>query len=69
MGAGEKKERTNRFFSLTSGVVGNFFQLHKDLELVEYLLSYSMKTTELGLAPPFFWSRSTVELLELVVFG
>jgi hypothetical protein len=54
MGAGEKKERTNRFFSLTSGVVGNFFQLHKDLELVEYLLSYSMKTTELGLAPPFF---------------
>jgi hypothetical protein len=54
MGAGEKKERTNRFFSLTSGVVGNFFQLHKDLELVEYLLSYSMKTTELGPAPPFF---------------
>jgi hypothetical protein len=50
-------------------VVGNFFQLHKGLELVEYLLSYSMKTTELGLAPPFFWSRSTVELLELVVFG
>jgi hypothetical protein len=42
------------FFSLTSGVVGNFFQLHKDLELVEYLLSYSMKTTELEPAPPFF---------------
>jgi hypothetical protein len=28
-----------------------------------------MKTMELGLAPPFFWSRSTVELLELGVFG
>jgi hypothetical protein len=39
------------------------------LDLVEYLLSYSMKTMELGPAPPFFWSRSTVELLELVVFG
>jgi hypothetical protein len=39
------------------------------LELVEYLLSYSMKATELGPALPFFWSRSTVELLELVVFG
>jgi hypothetical protein len=39
------------------------------LDLVEYLLSYSMKTAELGPAPPFFWSRSTVELLELVVFG
>jgi hypothetical protein len=24
---------------------------------------------ELGPAPPFFWSRSTVELFELVVFG
>jgi hypothetical protein len=39
------------------------------LDLVEYLLSYSMKTTELGPAPPFFLRRSTVELLELVVFG
>jgi hypothetical protein len=28
-----------------------------------------MKTMELGSAPPFFWSRSTVELLELGVFG
>jgi hypothetical protein len=39
------------------------------LDLVEYLLSYSMKTMELGPTPPFFWSRSTVGLLELVVFG
>jgi hypothetical protein len=28
-----------------------------------------MKTMELGPAPPFFWSRFTVELLELGVFG
>jgi hypothetical protein len=28
-----------------------------------------MKTMELGSAPPFFWSRSTVELLELGVIG
>jgi hypothetical protein len=37
--------------------------------LVEYLLRQSMKIMELGAVPPFFWSRSTVELLELVVFG
>jgi hypothetical protein len=64
-----RKKKGQTVFSLTSGVVGNFFQLHKGLELVEYLLSYSMKTTELGPASPFFWSRSTVEPLELVVFG
>jgi hypothetical protein len=52
-GRGGEKRKDEPFFSLTS-VVGNFFQLHKDLELVEYLLSYSMKTTELGPAPPFF---------------
>jgi hypothetical protein len=68
-GRGGEKRKDEPFFSLTSGVVGNFFQLHRDLELVEYPLRYSIKTMELGPAPPFFWSRSAVELLELGVFG
>jgi hypothetical protein len=37
------------------------------LDLVEYLLSYSMKTMELGPAPPFFGADP--ELLELILFG
>jgi hypothetical protein len=36
MAAGERKKKHRTVFSLTNGVVGNFFQLHKDLELVEY---------------------------------
>jgi hypothetical protein len=38
MAAGERKKKHRTVFSLTSGVVGNFFQLHKDL----------------GPTPPFF---------------
>jgi hypothetical protein len=45
-------------------VVGNFHQLKK---LVEHPLRYSTKMIDLGLAPLFF-SRFTVELLELGVF-
>jgi hypothetical protein len=66
---GREKRNSEPFFPLTSGVVGNFFQLHKDLELVEYPLRHSIKTMELGPTPPFFWSGSAVELLELGVFG
>jgi hypothetical protein len=48
MAAGEEKRNNKPFFSLTSGMVGNFFQLHKYLELVEYPLRYSKKTAGVG---------------------
>jgi hypothetical protein len=67
VGKGEKR-RTNRFLCNQwqwSVISPN----SRKLDLVEYLLRYSKKTMELGSAPPFFWSRSTVELLELGVFG
>jgi hypothetical protein len=50
-------------------MVGNFFQLHKDLELVEYPLRYSTKTAGAGCVwlktfgvELVFWMWSCVEL-------
>jgi hypothetical protein len=55
-------------FHLPVSLVGNLPSTLGNLDLVKYLLRHSIKTMELGPAPPFF-SRSTVELLELGVFG
>lgn len=49
-------------------MVGNFLQLNQ-IDLVEHRLRSSTNLVNLGQDPAFWWLRSTINLVDLEVFG
>jgi hypothetical protein len=64
-GVAAQKEKNEPFFPTNQWQWWVIFPNFTKSNIVEHPMRYSTKSMDLGAAPPFFWSRSTVELLEL----